>query len=422
MLAGINLCLSSILKENCGKERVRIAQNKVMSKKNILKIMAIFLTLLVVLPTMTGCGGLGFGEDPQIFKVNNGYDPAKPDKGTWVEVVGPGAGGVLGGGDNGMLKRPLIVYGGGMVDGGIVKNAQVKINILHFAGHFAAVLVGGDGGCPGDVHTCNAGSYAVNLNPLSVCAQALTIGKTIGNAVGGLTGMAMSILITIWFGNMLMSIIREQFTMEALLKSLVQLLCGALIVSNSEAIAGAFLGLFSAGTPSGGTSSFGDAATGAMDGAQFLYFALGVNIPIVQAGVPLAFIFVDDISVILSTVVGAVIVLMAQIQCAISVCSALIPAGIELGLRLKVAPIVFAMSTTTGWGGDMIHYLKSCVACALTPPIICAIVGQAGTIETMAKTLVGTSLLGTAISISLGYKIMSGFVGQARSLVGQAFH
>jgi hypothetical protein len=232
----------------------------------------------------------------------------------------------------------------------------------------------------------------------------------------------MAILITIWFGNMLMSIIREQFTMESLLKSLLQLLCGALIVSNSERIAGAFLGLFSAGTPSGGTSNFGAAALTAMNEAKFLYFALGVNIPIVQAGVPLGFVFIDDIGTVLATIVGAVMVLMAQIQCAIAVCSALIPAGIELSLRLKVAPIVFAMSTTTGWGGDMIHYLKSCVACALTPPIICAIVGQAGAIENMAKGLVGSSLLGTAIAISLGYKIMSGFVGQARSLVSQAFH
>ena len=383
-------------------------------------MLVIVLSLLIILPTMTGCGGLGFGEDPNIFSVTSPYD-TKTGKGTVVKVTSAGAGEVAIGVESGMLKQPLIVYGGGLVDGGVITNAQVKINIVHFAGHFCAVLAGGTGGC-GSVYTCNAGSYAVNLNPLSICSNALAIGRNVGNAVGGLTGMAMAILITIWFGNMLMSIIREQFTMESLLKSLLQLLCGALIVSNSERIAGAFLGLFSAGTPSGGTSNFGAAALTAMNEAKFLYFALGVNIPIVQAGVPLGFVFIDDIGTVLATIVGAVMVLMAQIQCAIAVCSALIPAGIELSLRLKVAPIVFAMSTTTGWGGDMIHYLKSCVACALTPPIICAIVGQAGAIENMAKGLVGSSLLGTAIAISLGYKIMSGFVGQARSLVSQAFH
>lgn len=221
---------------------------------------------------------------------------------------------------------------------------------------------------------------------------------------------------------MLMLVIREQFTMDALLKSLMQLIIGALLVSNAEFIAGKFLGMFSAGSPSGNTSNFGATALGKLVASKFVYVAVGFNVPIWQVGIPGAYLFIDDIGTALAIVVGSVMVLMAQIQCAIAVCSALIPAGIEIGLRLKLAPIVFAMSATTGWGEHTVTYLKSCIGCAITPAIIVAIVGQAGAIEALVTGAVGSSLLGQALGISIGYKIMSGFVGQARGLVTSALH
>ena len=133
-------------------------------------------------------------------------------------------------------------------------------------------------------------------------------------------------------------------------------------------------------------------------------------------GVEIGYVFIDDIGQPILAIIGSIIILLAQVQCAIALASALIPAGIEISLRLQVAPIAFAISTQTGWGQSMITYLRGCVAAGLTPVVIVGIVNGVGDI---ASLLNFSGIIPSAIGIAIGYKILAGFVGSISNIVHQ---
>ena len=148
----------------------------------------------------------------------------------------------------------------------------------------------------------------------------------------------------------------------------------------------------------------------------YSYAALGLNVPIAQIGVPLGYVFFDKIGPPIMAIISSVIILFAQVQCAVALASALIPAGIEISLRLQAAPIMFALSTQTGWGQPMITYLKGCIAAAVTPVVICNVVSAAAEADFFGA---GGGMIMTAIKLAISYKIVAGFVGQVGTIVHQ---
>lgn len=400
-----------------------------MKKALFAKIFILFLIFAVVLPTMTGCG-LGIGADGTILEIKDGYDHTKnPAKGTYVISKSLGEGGTPENGgeelDNGLVKRPFLVYGGGT---GIAlsnfEHAPVKIAAEHLIAHLAVNVSGA--GCACDAqdggYTCFASGISVSFDPFSLAATALSIGERIGNSVSGFSeGLAAGLMVAIWFGNLMNMVIHERFTPEAMLKGCMQLIIGLFVIYNSTELANLFVKLLYKGVDLSMNNGFASEAKDAFQNVTASYAAVGFNIPVAQVGIPIGYVYMDDIGVAVTIAIGSIMVLGAQISCAMAVISALVPVGIEIGLRVQLAPLVFAMTSQTGWTPQTIGYLKGCIAAGAAPALIVAIVSAGPEIITEVAGE-NASLLVLAVAYTVVYKALGGFVGNASNLAHQILH
>lgn len=393
-----------------------LSAKKHMKKQTFIKFFILLLVFCLVLPTMVGCGG-HLGADPSVITAEPYYDTTK-NKGTRVvihvgETLVP-EGSLISDG-KGLAKQPLLTATAGACDGTAFTNAGFKLPTIHYAAHYCVALVGGDISCGpytgGAGGGCGAESE-VDWNPLDVAETALGVGQELAGQLNGFTeGLAMGLMFAIWFGNWLTMIIQERFTPEAFIKGCLMLIIGTLVIDNATELVNAFFATFGGG---GDVTADVGAFTDTIE-FEYNYLILGLNIPIAQIGVPVGYLWVDDLGTPIVAMIGSVIILFAQVQCAVALASALIPAGIELALRVQAAPIMFALSTTTGWGQPMITYLKGCVAAAVTPVVICSVVNNVAAANFFEFDGVILSSIGVAIS----YKIIAGFVGQVSGIVHQ---
>ena len=362
---------------------------------------------------MIGCGG-HLGDDGSVFQVINDYDGK--GKGSYVRINGKLDSSTDMGPFDGLAKRPLFVFSsGGTTEGAVFSKAGFRLPILHYFLHYCVSLIGGDIPCGPYEGKCDA-SAAINMKPLSVAASALGIGKNLANNLGVFsTGLAMGLMFVIWFGNWLTMIIQERFTPEAFIKGCLMLIIGVLVINKATYIADAFISTFGGGGGGGGETSTDVSKFTAELKPSYNYLAAGLNVPIAQIGVPLFYVFIDGIGTPIMGIIGAIIILLAQIQCAVALASALIPAGIEISLRIQAAPVMFALSTQTGWGQPMISYLKGCVAAGVTPALIMAVVNNVGDINFFNFS----GIIPSAIGLAISYKIVAGFIGQISGIVHQ---
>lgn len=385
-----------------------------MKKHTFIKVFVLLLIFSFVLPTMTGCGG-HLGGDGKFLIVTSHYDEDN-DKGTYVTVGGGLSSNIANDWNSdgkGLAKRPLFTFASGETsNGGIFSNASLRVPTIHYFAHYCVTLVGATMDCGPYQGKCDT-TDALDLNPIKIATSALGIGQQLAGELSGFSeGIAMGLMFAIWFGNWLTMIIQERFTPEAFIKGCLMLIVGALVIDKATELAGAFI------------SSFGGDTTVKLDVGDFSesinmtysYAALGLNVPIAQIGVPLGYVFFDKIGPPIIAIISSVIILFAQVQCAVALASALIPAGIEISLRIQAAPIMFALSTQTGWGPPMISYLKGCIAAAVTPAVICNVVSAASKASFFDG---GGGMIMTAIKLAISYKIVAGFVGQVGTIVHQ---
>lgn len=392
-----------------------------MKKSVLLKVFALLLVFLIAVPTMTGCG-VSVGKDGTIICDNGPYDTTK-GKGNSIKMGSvPGTGKFPETIDStSMVKQPIVIYGASSgVELSKFSGASFKLPVEHFIAHVAVAVCGGSASC-GIYNNCGANNFAVSFDPMSIANSALGIGQGLASGVAGVsTGLALAVMVTVWFGNMIMSVIREQFTIESMLKSCMLLIVSIFVIENAVSFAGIFINLLGGGgTNMSATNQFTNQAAAALNTMKASYVAVGLNIPILQTGFPIGYVFIDDIQTAATIAIGCVMVLGAQISCAVAACSALVPAGLEITLRTQLAPLVFALSAQTGWSPPMINYFKGCVAAGLVPALIAAMVNATPQI---ASSISGGSLLGTAVGLTIAYKAMGGFIGQAGPLVHQVLH
>lgn len=375
---------------------------------------------------MTGCG-FNLGTDTKFVKVYDNYDGK--GKGNYVRIEGPGASAFPDDVGTGLVKRPFLVYGAasGLKLSEYFKEASVKIPIEHMIGHIALNVSGGmitDCG----IYECFAKNIKVSFDPFSIASTALSIGEGIGNSVSGFSeGLAAGLMVAIWFGNFMNMIIHERFTMDAVLKGCMLLFVGMFVVYNSTEFASLFIHLLYKPVSLTLNNGFLTAAKAAFKDITASYASVGFNIPVAMWGIPVGYVFMDDIGVSVAIAIGSIMVLGAQIACAMSVISALVPVGIEIGLRIQLAPLVFAMSSQTGWTPQTIGYLKGCIAAGAAPALIVAVISAGPKIIEgfgggAAAGGGATDLLMAAIIYTVTYKALGGFVGNANSLMHQILH
>ena len=392
-----------------------------MKKSLFVKVILLLLAFFVCIPTMTGCG-LNLGADGTILVEGGAYNSKKPAGkffNTYVYVASPYGEGQPDE-DDGMVKRPFLVYGAGSgEDLNTFQDAMVKLPVEHMIAHLAVAVCGAQADCGIYSEMCFVGKKGIliNFDPFSMANQALGIGSSIAGAVAGFsTGLAAGMMVAVWFGNMLMLVIQERFTMEALLKGCMHLIVGLFVVYNARTFAQIFVGLLQGNTNLAGENQFAQAAGAALSDIKGYYAALGVNIPVAQVGIPVGYVFMDDIGTAATIAIGCIMVLGAQISCAVACVSAMVPVGLEMTLRIQLAPLIFAMSAQTGWTPSTINYLKGCVAAGLTPTLIAMMVARAPEI---ADSFAGGNLLAMAIAYTIVYKSMGGFIGQASQITHQ---
>lgn len=359
---------------------------------------------------MLGCGA-HLGSDDNVFTVNSDYDGK--GKGTYITISLPGATPAPLDSASLLAKRPLLVFAaGGTSDGSKFAGAGFRLPTIHYFAHYCVSLVGGSLDCGPYAGKCDAAS-AMSLNPLSVASSALGIGQSLASGIGGFSeGLAMGLMFVIWFGNWITMIIQERFTPESFIKGCLMLIVGTLVIDKATNLASAFISSFGGGGggSTGDVSSFADEIV-----PTYNYLAAAVNVPIAMYGQPLGYVFIDGIGPPILAIIGAIIILFAQVQCAVALASALIPAGVEISLRIQAAPVMFALTSQTGWGPPMISYLKGCIAAGVTPALIFAVVSNVASVSFFEFSGVIPSAIGLAIS----YKIIAGFVGQISAIVHQ---
>lgn len=236
---------------------------------------------------------------------------------------------------------------------------------------------------------------------------------------------AAAILITVWAMGFISQIVNEKFTMETLLKTLMQLMCGILIILNAKIFTEAFAGTGNLIVDK--LSSVGDAP------AQFGAFKQELSDMLSNIDFSIVY---GDLALFKITSMSwsdqstnAVLLLLfpfiMQVVCAYKIVSMLIMRTFELMIRTTFAPIPLAFSAQNGFSEGAIRYFRGIFACALQPALM--IVGACclESIATIALNIFGggnaNQVTGFTASMAMGasYFILSTFLGQVKQLANE---
>ena len=381
-----------------------------LKKQNVAKLLLILFILTFGLATMTGCGALN-GEDAKTVGII--YEDSFKKSGetcTGYNVLTPPKKGKLG-------WDPIIGSGFKMVSLSSVATKGGRIAFLHTIAHYIVGALGGSPVCYGS-DVCSAQGSALDLSPGNMVQQGLSLGQTITGSFGSLAGVATGILIAVWAMNFIQLVVQERFTMESALKGFCKLILGVLVVQNATNIVSAFMGILSSGAGGGGSfTNFGATLASEMN-KDVLAFGLTFNMPITFKGTAIGAVWIDLLNPIMGIAFG-IIPLMAQVKCAAQILSAMIITGAEMSLRLAFAPLMFALTSDTGWGQNQISYIKGAMACAVHPAIVMTLIGGIGGLANQIGGAGG--LVGEMIATTIAYNILAGFIGEAKQIGHNVF-
>lgn len=379
-----------------------------LKKQNVAKLLLILFILTFALGTMTGCGMISADDNSpyvkkaqtqkQVFGLYTGQGVAIFD----AELV-----------ESSFTFHPVIDFGAKDVSVSEISAYGSSIPLLHIIAHFVVGALGGDIECY--AKGCNAGSAIIDLSPGTMVSEGLALGQTITGAFGSLAGVATAILVAIWAMNFIQLVVQERFTMESALKGFCKLILGVLVVQNATNIVSAFMGILGSGAGGGNFTNFGSELS-AFIKHDALAVGFAFNVPIAKFGFGFVF-WIDLVTPLLGIALGF-LPLSAQVKCAAQILSAMIITGAEMSLRLAAAPLMFALTSDTGWGQTQISYIKGSMACAAHPAIVMALIGGIGS---FASGIAAGGILGSMIATVLAYNILAGFIGEAKQIGHNVF-
>ena len=269
-----------------------------------------------------------------------------------------------------------------------------------------------------------------SLDPASVMNSVMTETKDLidsnklSTVTSAVQGLACGILVVIWALGFIQQIIDERFTIESLLKTLLQLVCGILIVLNATTIVKAFAAAGSALVVNGNSNiggQFGDFASSInnMLHEKLLSLNIGIDAKIFKLGIGTIWLDFQPIMVILYLAFP----LIAMINCAYKIVSKMIMRSLELLARITFAPIPIAFGSQKGFGQDAIRYFRGTLACAAEPVLMllgCACVGEiaSAVVEIFNKSAKPQSIAGITGSIAMGlaYFVLAAYFGETKRM------
>lgn len=274
---------------------------------------------------------------------------------------------------------------------------------------------------------------ALNLNPRQLITS---VSQTTADALnkdyeggGGkfasifnvLKGAAAAILISMWAMGFISQIVNEKFTMETLLKTLMQLLCGILVITNSTVLVKAFVdtGQFltdqlSANVDFTSFSKLEEEIRGHLSEVSVIEFGTKV---LGHASASYG-TFVVDLMGPLQAIFLMAAPLFAELLCAYKICSIMIMRLLELTMRITFAPIPLAFSAQSGFSQEATRYLRSTLACAIQPALMLVGCMFVDTITDVVTGIFGTDVSGIwgSLAMCLSYFILNAFFGESKHL------
>jgi hypothetical protein len=240
---------------------------------------------------------------------------------------------------------------------------------------------------------------------------------TIDTVLKSLQAIAAGILLAVWSMGFISQIVNEKFSMETLLKTLMQLLCGVVLVLSAKDIITAFIDLGnellsfeSEDTVNIGMTAFKSELDGYMMKLTTMSFGISF-LTFVQAG----------ITAILDLNSFVVIAFLAypffgQFQCAVKIVSKLITRWLELVVRISMAPVVFAFSAQNGFTQESIRFIRATFACAIQPVLMMIGALVLESIVTICLSITSSTLdsvTGPVAAIALGvaYTVLNAYIG-----------
>jgi hypothetical protein len=264
------------------------------------------------------------------------------------------------------------------------------------------------------------GDLIVKVN--SITSSAISANGALGGVTSAVKGMAAAILIAVWAMGFISQIVNEKFTIEILLKTLMQLMCGIVLITNSTVIVEAFaqagnelVGSMTANASSSLFDGFKSALDFILVNGIFS-ISIGLSIgTILQFG--LGTIWLDYGSIVV--LIFMIIPFIGQVICAYKIVSAMIMRMLELTVRITFAPIPIAFSAQQGFSQEAIRYFRGILACAMQPVLMLVGVACFETIASAIMEIFGgtaTSVLSGAIAMTLAYLVLAAYLGQTKQM------
>ena len=249
--------------------------------------------------------------------------------------------------------------------------------------------------------------------------------QTLADILDVMKGFAAAILISMWAMGFISQIVNEKFTMETLLKTLMQLLCGILVITNATVLVTAFIDMGIALVDQVGNIEYtafktlSDDIKTALSEVQIM----DVGFSFLGARSALFGTYIIDIFGPAYAILLMVLPFIAELLCAYKICSIMIMRMLELVIRITFAPIPLAFSAQSGFSQEATRYLRSTLACAVQPALMlvgCTFVGViAEVVLEIFSVNAGPDgpggLLGS-LAMCLAYFILSAFIGESKHL------
>ena len=331
------------------------------NKRITKKCLILFLTIILVF-SFTGCGVAGAGD-----KKNDGSDTNQLYQCDDENRVFCNSQGETWDDSLKIIKiDPTVDPGPAIKEGNISlvrDTADMMAGALFGAGSTKTAFSGDTFGNL----TLNPGEIANNLKDVNFNAE---------SAFGGIKalaqGVALTILITVWFINFMKLLVDDRATLEVFLKGFLQLLCGVAVVTNADIFIDSFykLGLNFVNVTATGSSNVSRAFLASIK--EFMEKDIyGVNFGLNFAKIIMYALFTAWID--FYPFIAALIMawpFMGAINLCIKIISTLVVNKFELFARLTFAPIPLAFSLDSGFSQNMIRYLRKIMATAAQPALI----------------------------------------------------
>lgn len=409
-------------------------QNEMM--KRLTKLFSIFLVCIILMSALSGCASVGCGssasENPLWWHTSDGFKTKFPDNsehpmddkiiGVRLEDSDLRTDAVW----NSFRSSPSLRE---KANTGVLREVAIMMHNSIFTEGLAYdasndPLVNAD-----DISVLSLEPSSLIVKVSEITSQHLDpndpSNSTLADIISVMQGFAAAILISMWAMGFISQIVNEKFTMETLLKTLMQLLCGILVITNATVLVTAFV--------DSGIALVN--AVGDIEYTAFENLSADIHDSLSKVSIfdarssflgkhnDLLGTYIIDFKGPVYAILLMILPFIAELLCAYKICSIMIMRMLELVMRITFAPIPLAFSAQSGFSQEATRYLRSTLACAVQPALMlvgCTFVGVIAEVvlniftDDVAAGGPGGPL--GSIAMCMSYFILNAFIGESKHL------